>query len=110
MSAETWRVVLDDGNVREVFVERDGDVCAASVAGHPIRFLSPIPRRAVVAMAQCWPVREVLAPGEMTRDEAIAAAVAAEREACIDDVRTVLLANGSLSGEIERRIRARASR
>lgn len=74
MASETWRVVLRDGSVREV---RSPDGVSGDAA-----------RVAVLRECALWhhPVAEILAPGELTRAEAVAAAQTAGAEAVRDAV------------------------
>lgn len=73
--AETWRVVLADGSVREVRVEisPDGRVWAESADG-AAEGAGADARLAVMRVARFLgvSVREILAPGEPTRAEAVA--------------------------------------
>lgn len=75
MSAETWRVVLDDGSVREVpRVEACADSLGPGfIAGNEIGTTWGRCARSAVAgfaSAMHWPVAAILAPGEVTREEA----------------------------------------
>jgi hypothetical protein len=77
-------VVLASGEVREVVTESgdDGHRCAVVGDYHGWGTTPPSAIAAVVGL-HGWPVREILAPGEMTRAELAAqlAAVTAERDA-----------------------------
>lgn len=81
MTAETWRVVLADGSVREVVVtQHESGQWLARVPGvwgeeHGVTPASAVTR---LVLSVGWALREILAPGEPTRAEA----VAAERERC----------------------------
>ncbi len=97
--AETWRVVLASGEVREVrVVRRSGEWSAEGSALHGIEF-GVVPWAAVVRLTLRWPdrPREILAPGEPTRAELAAqlAAVTAERDGLIVDHRAASTACGS---------------
>lgn len=75
--AETWRVVLRDGSVREVVVYRDDSDSPYSVSTHRWcagGMRSRTAHGAVVSAMSVGdePVREILAPGEPTRAEAVA--------------------------------------
>ena len=82
---ETWRVVLAGGRIRNV-------MCATNESGRAWLPEDPRtyvvsddgPREAAVMLAahMRWAVAEILAPGELTREEAVVSAVKAEREAC----------------------------
>lgn len=77
-NAGTWRVVIEGGAVGELTVE----VMAGGwhrVSGQDYHPATPL-RAAIghAAWARDWPVREILAPGEMTA----AQRVAAERARC----------------------------
>lgn len=85
MSADLYRVVLDDGSVREAPCAREGRLWR--VDGSEGLDRDPFAAVTRYAASYDWPVREILAPGEVTRDEAIAAAVKAEREGCKAAVR-----------------------
>ena len=77
--AETWRVVTDDGTTHEVFVTKDGDLYEAKGIGWHGSTAGANARVAVVRVAATghdmlgWPVREILAPGELSRVEVAAA-------------------------------------
>lgn len=87
--SETWRVVLATGEVREVQITRGGGGWSAQ-SGAWGTFPQSSPAEAVRAFltgfAVYADVREILAPGEPTRAEAIEAArregAEAMREAC----------------------------
>lgn len=80
---ETWRVIAPDGGV--LHVETDG--MRAWGAGHPQEYVvSDDGAREAVGMwasHERWSIAEVLAPGELSRAEAIAAAVGAETLRCV---------------------------
>ena len=85
--AETWRVVLRDGSVREVMVV-SGDTQPPWTAEAPALFGTEhgvTPWAAVVRLTLRWGTRprEILAPNDPTRAELAAqlAAVTAERDA-----------------------------
>ena len=88
-TAETWRVVLKRGRVRDVRVTETqaGPEIYASCGSHTTRSLGSCPsaREAVMALACVagWPVVEILAPGEITRAEALDGARRAAAAACI---------------------------
>lgn len=83
-TGQTWRVVLADGDVREVVpVPRDlptgepgwtvdGETVAATQRGAVLKCCGRSPLETA----------EIVPPGEMTRAEAVRAAVLAEKEAC----------------------------
>jgi hypothetical protein len=92
--AQAWRVICEDGKVRALDVRRlacDGMPGAsgvfpwhaecAEVGGTAV---GRTPREAVQSIVRMafWTPVEILAPGEKTREEAVAEAVKAEREAC----------------------------
>lgn len=84
--SETWRIVLADGTVVPLVISGgpgDGGWWVAHVEGHGIDFGTGDTIGAAVvhcAAAMDYDVREILAPGESTRAEALAAAER-EREA-----------------------------
>lgn len=76
MDSETWRVVLESGEVMEVLVWQG--VTAGYYATHDgmeVRALDANPRAAICTLAGhgSWPVREIVAPGEATAEERYAA-------------------------------------
>jgi len=78
---ETWRVVDARGGVREVPVREEGDALLVGAGPGPrVWPLYSDPRLAVqsLALSMRWPAREILAPGELTAEER----VAAERARC----------------------------
>ena len=84
---ETWRIECADGVVREVSTERIDAHRAEQWDGD-----SGVPARAVVvnlAAGLGWPVVAIHAPGEPTTAERVAAAIAAEREACAATCRDI---------------------
>lgn len=106
--AETWRVVLRDGSVREASVEPataygymapesathgwratrvgEGDTVHAAPEAMGGDAADAVTR---LAAHNGWPVREILAPGEPTRAEAVAAAQVAVAEAVRDAAMSV---------------------
>lgn len=96
--ADVWRVVLASGEVREVEVYRVDTVTRYADSRYPwcaVGMCGRTPHGAVVAAMSMkdWDVAEILAPGEMTRAEALTAleqravvleaeAIAVERERC----------------------------
>ena len=90
-AAETWRVVLEPGEVREVRVTPldDGNYVAMSgyVDGEfDYQGYGDAPRSAVVELStdtqEGWPVVEIVAPGSLTAAERIAALVDRAVAAC----------------------------
>lgn len=74
--AETWRVVFDTGAVREVTVASDGTGRILTFDGEKRAFHPSNVAPACVAWFAAllnWPVREILAPGELSRAELAAA-------------------------------------
>lgn len=74
--AETWRVVLADGSVREVIVTEDAGLWTAHCEGCAT-FSHASPTLAVRALVRgflgaSFDVREILSPGEPTRAELVA--------------------------------------
>ena len=75
MDSETWRVVLESGEVMEVLVWQG--VTAGYYATHDgmeVRHaLHANPRAAICTLAGhgSWPVREIVAPGEATAEERV---------------------------------------
>lgn len=104
--AETWRVVLASGEVREVdVIPQDGGRWAAS--GRHLRGAGfGGSREEAIArwLTMNGDVREILAPGELTRAEAIAAARREGAEAMREAILAAL--HQSLSGDQLRAIRA----
>ena len=102
MPAETWGVELDDGSVREVVPRReaagphrpDPKWWASDDDGGNARD-GESARVAVAAYASAkrWPVAAILAPGEVSAEDRIAAAVKAELEACKAAVRDAAAAD-----------------
>lgn len=102
--AETWRVVLASGEVREVCVEpHDSDWSDSREVRYFARWAKRFaggdtPRDAIVRLASDrrgvdgWPVAEILAPGEATRAELVAqlAAVTAERDRALGVVDSLI--------------------
>lgn len=89
MSAETWRVVLAAGEVRDVVLTLDRRTWVADAGAQCFR--NEIPVYAVADMVRFGfqsIAIEILAPGEPTRAEAVAAArragAEAMRDACDD--------------------------
>ena len=81
MRTGTWRVVVEGGEVRAVEVTRQrGATPWAARAGGCASCNWRTPREAVVALVYAvqWPMREILAPGELSAEER----VAAERARC----------------------------
>ena len=81
MTTVTWRVVVEGGEVRAVEVTRQrGATPWAARAGGCASCNWRTPREAVVALVYAvqWPMREILAPGELSAEER----VAAERARC----------------------------
>ena len=79
MTTGTWRVVVDDGDVREVPVRVEGEELL--VGAGPGRFCwggrrQPRSGVASFAVSMGWRVREILAPGEATAAERVAAETA----------------------------------
>lgn len=73
MDDQTWRVVLESGEVLEVLVTRGQGATPWSARGGGCASCDwRTPREAVVVLvyAVLWPAREILAPGEFTRVEA----------------------------------------
>lgn len=73
MDSETWRVVLESGEVREVAVTREPRAWTARAASGDEGASGISARRAVqlLAGAPNWPVREILAPGEATAEDRV---------------------------------------
>ena len=70
MSAETWRVVLDDGKICNVMVRHDGP--GWCVARYHLFDVGDVTPRAAIARfcaAGVWSVVEILAPGQPSRAE-----------------------------------------
>lgn len=79
MTTGTWRVVVDDGGVREVPVRvEDGQMSVGAGPGPRVWDVRMSPRFAVASLAVSvgWRVREILAPGEATAAERVAAETA----------------------------------
>ena len=90
MTTETWRVACEGGEVRDVRVtkvHRQWEAVPAVLAGDAWQASTASARRAVVILAatEMWPVREILAPGELSAEER----VAAERARCLAACRAV---------------------
>ena len=96
---ETWRVVFEGGDVREVSVRRGDDFgCEATCpewAASAVEWVGAAddvtPRRAVAALAATWRRRdlvEILAPGDLSRAQLVAeiATLKARRAACLDEL------------------------
>jgi hypothetical protein len=84
---EDWRVVADHGTERVRATQYEPGDCEAwpgSSGTSGRRGSGTTMRGAVTNLAdeEGWSVREILAPDERTREEAIAEAVREEREAC----------------------------
>lgn len=84
---EDWRVVADHGTERVRAAQYEPGDCEAwpeSSGTSGRRGSGTTMRGAVTSLAddEGWSVREILAPDEKTREEVIAEAVRAEREAC----------------------------
>ena len=91
MTTVTWRVVVEGGEVRAVEVTRQrGATPWAARAGGCASCNWRTPREAVVALVYAvqWPMREILAPGELSAEER----VAAERARCAAVCREVAVA------------------
>ena len=73
MDDQTWRVVLESGEVMEVLVTRQPHAWEASAASGAEGASGISARRAVqlLAVAPDWPVREIVAPGEATAEERV---------------------------------------
>lgn len=91
MTAAVWRVVCDDGSVREVTAVYAAEVSAWAATGEEttamgdvVRAINATARRAVMsyAMQEHWPVAEIAPPGALTAEERLAQ-VTAERDAAI---------------------------
>lgn len=89
MSEATWRVLCEGGDVHApVVVEAQGEPRSFfALTNEPDDDHSgwgEVPRLAVIDLARKmrWPVREILAPGELSAEERIAAAVAAQQAQC----------------------------
>lgn len=98
MNSETWRVVLATGEVREVRVHHDDP--RSWTAECPALFGAECgitPWAAVVRLTLRWPdrSREILAPGEMTRAEAVEAARREGAEAMRDALAKVAACAGN---------------
>jgi hypothetical protein len=81
MRTEMWRVVDGHGGVREVPVRVKGAQMLVGAGPGPRAWAATVsPRLAVanLAVSMGWPVREILAPGELSAEER----VAAERARC----------------------------
>jgi hypothetical protein len=121
----TWRVPCENGDVHTIDVRRLGEAEArmctpfvwsagceevgGSAGGRTAREAV----QSIVRMA-FWTPLEILAPGEVTRAEAVARAVAAEREACAllaayDEERHDGLQKPDIHDEIGEAIRARGT-
>ena len=88
MTTETWRVVDGLGGVREVPVRFESGLLLVGPGPQPRYYASEEPPRLAVmhyALTMRWPLREILAPGEMTAAER----VAAERARCAAACRKV---------------------
>jgi len=97
MTTETWRVVTEGGAIGslEARAEAGGWHDVGGRQYHPLT-----PLRAAIAHAaweRDWAVAEILAPGELTRAEA----VAAMRERCIAAFATWLRRHDALAGARE---------
>lgn len=101
---ETWRVALASGEVREVVVEYNGVQWRTFVDDYFGWGRAPQSAVAAVVGMHGWPVAEILAPGEPTRAEAIAAARREGAEAMREAILAAL--RQSLSGDQLRAIRA----
>jgi len=102
---QTWRVVLESGEVKRPEVEdmRDGSfVAVTGEDGDHYAGLRDEPRLAVAALCDMagWPVVELLAPGEPTAAERLAV-VTAERDALAAAVREVAESEGALETMID---------
>lgn len=88
---ETWRIECADGVVREVSMVHRPDRTEAWVPdGHwPAAHHAPHLALTHYATLRGWPVVAILAPGEQTTAQRVAAAVAAEREACAATCRDI---------------------
>jgi hypothetical protein len=79
MTTGTWRVVVDDGDVREVPVRVEGAWMFVGAGAGPQQWSASLPPRFAVAssaVSKGWRVREILAPGEATAAERVAAETA----------------------------------
>lgn len=87
------RVVLAGGEVRDVEVGSNGVQWCAFVGGYHGWGREQSSAVAAVVGLHGWPVAEILAPGEPTRAEAVAAAIAEHQrhtDAAVDGVRAML--------------------
>ena len=85
---ETWRVVDGLGGVREVPVRVEGELLLVGPGPVPRWYgCSEPPRLALMhyALTMHWPLAEILAPGDLTAEER----VAAERARCAEVCRKV---------------------
>lgn len=90
----TWRVICEDGKTHTMKVRHLTDTIGPEQPGDYMwhadcddvggTAIGRTPREAVQTIVRMafWTPTEILAPGEKTRAEAVAAAVAEEREAC----------------------------
>lgn len=120
MSAQTWRIVLADGTVREVVVRAghsftDGVVYFARLSPTDTMVFGADPRGAVLrlAVARYLDVAEILAPGEPTRAELRAqveayAAQLAPMTRAVDALRAAAVAAGhpAADGDPDAQLRA----
>ena len=103
MTTETWRVVLESGEVREVRVTKahhQWEAVPAVLAGDAWQASTVSARRAVVILTatEVWPARETLAPGELSAEER----VAAERARCAAVCREVAAGYDGHAGAVAR--------
>ena len=101
MTTVTWRVVVEGGEVRAVEVTRQrGATPWAARAGGCASCNWRTPREAVVALVYAvqWPMREILAPGELSAGER----VAAERARCAAVCREVAAEYEGHAGAVAR--------
>jgi len=103
MTTETWRVACEGGEVRDVRVtkvHRQWEAVPAVLAGDAWQASTASARRAVVILAatEMWPVREILAPGELSAEER----VAAERARCLAVCREVAAGYDGHAGAVAR--------
>lgn len=100
-AVQTWRVVLDDGEVREVAVMHEGDEYFTARGPWWRGFVAATTARAAVVRVAShgdvhpslgWPAAEILAPGQASRADLIA-----ELEKARADIAT-------LQGELSRAV------
>lgn len=117
MSAhETWRVVCQGGEVREVAVTHDGRLWRAQVrhaSGTVVADeMAATPRQAVACLCGkwAWPVVEILVPGEVSRAELMATidALRANTAALGEEVASLEAARAEVAEVAELRAAVRA--